>query len=115
MNESAQPNAVLAKLVTYLNKEKTKNLVENFQLAPMNDSNRQDIDNPELYFRFDSSSGGIKLIRKVNYESVKEIRFSLIDYVGVLINRRIDIKVGVEDDNDNPATIVFNEQERLNG
>ena len=115
LNESAQPNAVLAKLVTYLNKEKTKNLVENFQLVPMNDSNRQDIDNPELYFRFDSSSGGIKLIRKVNYESVKEIRFSLIDYVGVLINRRIDIKVGVEDDNDNPATIVFNEQERLNG
>ena len=115
LNESAQPNTVLAKLVTYLNKEKTKNLVENFQLVPMNDSNRQDIDNPELYFRFDSSSGGLKLIRKVNYESVKEIRFSLIDYVGVLINRRIDIKVSVEDDNDNPATIVFNEQEKLNG
>ena len=119
LKESIPHNTVLMRLITYINKKPIKNMHEDCELVS-NSSSKNDID---LYLKYDSIDGSIKLIRQVFFNNLKFLNFSILCYFHhysnltekILTQHQIDVNVKIKNSNDNVPEIELSEQEIKNG
>lgn len=105
IEESLLPNTIIADLNSYLGKSDTRvKMSENLKIIPL----KNDSINPDLYFRYDQVTSGLKLIRKLDYDVVKNLSLSLVDDDDF----RIDVELVVKDTNDKQPELQLDEQEQ---
>jgi len=118
LKESIPHNTVLMQLVTYLNNKPVKNMHEDCELV--SNSSLNEID---LYLKYDSINGSIKLIRQVSNSNLKSLNFSIFCHFQYYSNlsedtlkkNPLNINIKIKSSNDKPPEIELTEQEIKNG
>jgi hypothetical protein len=122
LKESCPPQTFLMNFVTFVNNVKTKHLIEPFHLvsnSPTTNSSTTTTNSPEAYLKYDTLNGSVKLIRKIDFRSVKFLNFSLFDSTqSAPMSReseRVNVCLKVKRDHDRLPDIKLSTQEIENG
>ncbi|CAF0762269.1 unnamed protein product [Brachionus calyciflorus] len=102
IDESIQPNTIIAELNSYVSDFKLP-LSESFKILAINDT----LHSPELYFKYDYELSNLKLIRKLDYDLVKNLTLILLSDNDF----RLEFNFMVNDTNDKRPELELNEQE----